>query len=577
MKSLRLKVIILTLGTGLGVLILIIGISIFSINRYSSQLLDMNKNAIFNDYDKNVKNQVENVISLLESIRKYQLKNSFTDEQGKNLAREMVRGLNYNKSGYFWIDDYEGINVCNPPDPSTEGKSRIELKDVNGKYLIKDIITNGRLPEGGFTDYWFPKPGETKADRKRSYSKSFEPYKWVAGTGNYVDDIERVVVALEEENRAYIKTLLLTVIAIGAVISIVIVLLSIFFGNSIARPVIETALVANRLAEGDLTSRINPKFAERKDEVGTLVASINTANEKLEQMITSIISAMQNLYYATEQISAGNQNLSQRTTEQASSLEEIASTIEETTATITQNTDNARHANTTSIASYEFAEKGGDLVNSAVSSINEISESSKKIGEIISVINEIAFQTNLLALNAAVEAARAGEQGRGFAVVAGEVRNLAQRSGIAAKQIGELIRESIEKIDKGTEQANNSGEAIKEIIKSVKNVTQLISEITAASDEQKSGIDQINTAVMELDNMTQQNAALVEETASASEEMASQALELMNMTKVFKIDATIENERKEILKSSTLTSVKEKKNDSSIKKKDFSDDSINTF
>lgn len=561
MKSLRLKVIMLTLGTGLGVLILIIGISIFSINRYSAQLLEMNKNAIFNDYDKNVKNQVENVISLLESIRKYQLANNFTDEQGKNLARELVRGLNYNKNGYFWIDDYEGINVCNPPDPSIEGKSRIETKDVNGKYLIKEIIANGRLPEGGFTDYWFPKPGETKADRKRSYSKSFDSYKWVAGTGNYVDDIEKVVIALEEENRAYIKTLLLTVIAIGAVISVIIVLLSVFFGNSIARPVIETALVANRLAEGDLTSRINPKFAERKDEVGTLVTSINTANEKLEQMITSIISAMQNLYYATEQISAGNQNLSQRTTEQASSLEEIASTIEETTATITQNTDNARHANTTSIASYEFAEKGGELVNSAVSSINEISESSKKIGEIISVINEIAFQTNLLALNAAVEAARAGEQGRGFAVVAGEVRNLAQRSGIAAKQIGELIRESVEKIDKGTEQANNSGEAIKEIIKSVKNVTQLISEITAASDEQKSGIDQINTAVMELDNMTQQNAALVEETASASEEMASQALELMNMTKVFKIDATIENESKEILKSADLTSAKEKKTD----------------
>ncbi|HOP31586.1 MAG TPA: methyl-accepting chemotaxis protein [Spirochaetota bacterium] len=545
MKSLRLKVIMLTLGTGLGVLILIIGISIFSINKYSRQLLDMNKNAIFNDYDKNVKNQVENVISLLESVKKYQTANNLTDAQGKNLARELVRGLKYNKTGYFWIDDFEGVNACNPPDPSIEGKSRIGMQDVNGKFLIKEIIENGRQPEGGFTDYWFPKPGETKADRKRSYSKSFEPYRWVTGTGNYVDDIEKVVTALEEENRAYIRTLLLTVIAIGAGISVIIIILSIFFGNSIARPVIETAKVANRLADGDLTSRIDPKFAERNDEVGTLVTSINTANEKLEQMITSIISAMQNLYYATEQISAGNQNLSQRTTEQASSLEEIASTIEETTATITQNTDNARHANTTSIASYEFAEKGGDLVNSAVSSINEISESSKKIGEIISVINEIAFQTNLLALNAAVEAARAGEQGRGFAVVAGEVRNLAQRSGTAAKQIGELIRESIDKIAKGTEQANHSGEAIKEIINSVKNVTQLISEITAASDEQKSGIDQINTAIMELDNMTQQNAALVEETASASEEMASQALELMNMTKVFKIDSGNESIKKQ--------------------------------
>lgn len=553
MKSLRLKVIMLTLGTGLGALILVIGISIFSINRYSRQLLSMNKEVIFADYDRNVKNQVENTISLLEAVRRYQVINNLSDEQGKNLARELVRGLKYDKSGYFWIDDFEGINQCNPPDPSIEGKSRIDEKDVKGKELFKEIIASGRNPEGGFTDYWFPKPGEKEANRKRSYSKSFDSYRWIVGTGNYVDDIEKVVARQEEDNRMYIKTLLITVIAVGAVISVIIIIVSIIFGNSVALPVVESAKVANRLAEGDLTSRIDPKLAERRDEVGTLVKSINTANENLEKMITSIVTGMQNLYYATEQISQGNQNLSQRTTEQASSLEEIASTIEETTSTITQNTDNARHANTTSIASYEFAEKGGELVNSAVTSINEISDFSNKIGEIISVINEIAFQTNLLALNAAVEAARAGEQGRGFAVVAGEVRNLAQRSGSAAKQIGELIRESVEKIEKGTAQANNSGEAIKEIIRSVKNVTQLISEITAAGDEQKSGIEQINVGIMELDNMTQQNAALVEETASASEEMASQALELMNLTKVFKIDASVESERKQLFKSATLT------------------------
>lgn len=553
MKSLRLKIIILTLGTGLGVLLIIISISIFSINRYSAQLLKMNKDVIFEDYDKNVKNQVENTLSLIKAVYSYQLANNLTEEQGKKLASDLVRGLTYDKSGYFWIDDFEGINVCFPGHPDDEGKSRIGSKDVNGKEFIKEIIGNGRKTEGGFTDYWFPKPGEKEANRKRSYSKSFDQYKWVIGTGNYVDDIEKIVASLEAENKAYIRTLLTTVLAAGLLISIIIIILSIFFGNSIALPIIESATIANKLAGGDLTGRINKKYSERTDEVGTLVNSINTANENLEKMITSIITAMQSLYYATEQISAGNQNLSQRTTEQASSLEEIASTIEETTATITQNTENARHANTTSIASYQFAEKGGELVNDAVITINQMSESSKKIGEIITVINEIAFQTNLLALNAAVEAARAGEQGRGFAVVAGEVRNLAQRAGTAAKQIGELIRESIDRMDKGTEQANNSGEAINEIIKSVKNVTQLISEITAASDEQKSGIDQINIAIMDLDNMTQQNAALVEETASASEEMSSQALELMNMTKVFKIDSEIKTERDHIIKSADLT------------------------
>jgi len=539
MKSLRLKVIILTLGTGLGVLIFIISICIFAINRNSSQLLKLNEDIIFRDYDKNIKNQVENVISLIAAVRKYQVANNLSDQQGKILARELVRDLRYDKTNYFWIDDYDGINILLPPSPGGEGKSRINLKDVKGKEMVKELIANGKLSDGGFTEYWFPRPGEKDASRKRGYTKSFDDYKWIIGTGNYVDDMEKVVAEQKAANSRYIKTLLFIVLALGGVISVIIIVISVFFGNSLSHPVIESARVANKLAEGDLTGRIDVKYEKRKDEVGTLVKSINAAIEKLEKMITAIVAAMQSLYYATDQINQGNQNLSQRTTEQASALEEIASTIEETTATITQNTDNARHANTTSIASYEFAEKGGELVNSAVSSINEISESSKKIGEIISVINEIAFQTNLLALNAAVEAARAGEQGRGFAVVAGEVRNLAQRSGAAAKQIGELVRESIQKIENGTEQANRSGDAIKEIINSVKNVTQLISEITAASDEQKSGIDQINTAVIELDNMTQQNAALVEETASASEEMASQAMSLMEQMKVFKIDKDV--------------------------------------
>lgn len=539
MKSLRLEVIMLTLGTGLGVLVLIISICIFAINRNSSQLLQLNEDIIFKDYDKNINNQVENVISLIGAVRKYQIANNLSEQQGKLLARELVRDLRYDKENYFWIDDFEGINILLPPNPAGEGKSRINLRDVNGKEMVKELIANGKLPDGGYTDYWFPRPGEKDASRKRGYTKSFDAYRWVVGTGNYVDDMEKIVAEQIAANARYIRTLLFVVLAVGGVISVIVIIISVFFGNSLSRPVVESAKVANKLAEGDLTGRIDIKYENRKDEVGTLVKSINAAIEKLEKMITSIAAAMQSLYYATDQINQGNQNLSQRTTEQASALEEIASTIEETSATITQNTENARHADTTSIASYQFAEKGGELVNAAVSSINEISESSKKIGEIISVINEIAFQTNLLALNAAVEAARAGDQGRGFAVVAGEVRNLAQRSGAAAKQIGELIRESIEKIDKGTEEANRSGDAIDEIIKSVKNVTRLISEITAASDEQKSGIDQINTAVMELDNMTQQNAALVEETASASEEMASQAMNLMEQMKMFKTEKEV--------------------------------------
>lgn len=533
MKSIKLKLTLLMVANSLSVILLLMLITFYSVNQYSKKLLNNTKDTIFNDYDINVKNQVENIISLLDTIYAYQKKNNLTDDQGKKMASDLIRGITYGGTGYFWADDYDGINLINPPNPGTEGKSRIDMKDINGKELIREIIQHGR-EGGGYTDYWYPKPGETEANRKRSYSKAFEPYRWVIGTGNYVDDMEKIVAGQNNENNKYFRNLIFTILVISLLLSVLTIVISLIYSQSLSSPIIETSKVANKLAEGDLTFRINEKHTVRSDEIGILARSINDANENLETMISSVSSATQNLYYAVEQISIGNQNLSQRTTEQASSLEEIAATVEETSATINQNTENAIHANERSQGSSHFAERGGLLVNEAVRSINELNLSSKKISEIIGVINDISFQTNLLALNAAVEAARAGDQGRGFAVVAGEVRNLAQRSAEAAKEISQLINDSIEKIQAGTEKANSSGDAITEIINSVKNVTDMIADISLASREQKTGIEQINSAIIDLDSMTQQNAALVEQVASASEEMSSQAMDLLSMVKVFK-------------------------------------------
>jgi len=245
--------------------------------------------------------------------------------------------------------------------------------------------------------------------------------------------------------------------------------------------------------------------------------------------------AAENLTSAVDQISKGNMNLSQRTTEQASALEEIAATIEENTATVDRNAENSKDAQALTNEGAQKSAIGSDQAVIAIQSINEINDSSKKISEIITVINEIAFQTNLLALNAAVEAARAGDQGKGFAVVAGEVRNLAQRSGGAAKEIELLIKESVEKVEKGTQVVVQSGEFLKEIANAAKTTAHIISEIAAASDEQRQGMDQINRAIVELDSATQQNAALVEETASASEEMANQAQEMLALMSRFTI------------------------------------------
>ncbi|MCS6328133.1 MAG: PAS domain S-box protein [Nitrospira sp.] len=299
--------------------------------------------------------------------------------------------------------------------------------------------------------------------------------------------------------------------------------------------VAEAQAVLGRLANNDLTQEMTESYRGDLDKVKT---SINAVVQNLTQTITAVREAVQAVSSGAEQITKGNEDLSQRTSEQASALEETSASMEEMTSTVKQNADNAKQANQLAIAARDIADKGGSVTVRAVEAMGEINKSSKKIADIITVIDEIAFQTNLLALNAAVEAARAGEHGRGFAVVAAEVRNLAQRSATAAKEIKGLINESIQRVSDGSELVNQSGKTLEEIVSSVKRVTDIIAEITAASQEQAQGIDQVNKAIMQMDETTQQNAALVEETTSASQSMKDQAKELMSQMEVFVVNAS---------------------------------------
>jgi methyl-accepting chemotaxis protein len=289
------------------------------------------------------------------------------------------------------------------------------------------------------------------------------------------------------------------------------------------------------LANGDLTREMRGNY---QGELEKIKMSINTVLTNLTHTIGTVRNAVASVASGAEEITKGSEDLSQRTSEQASALEETSASMEEMTSTVKQNADNAKQANQLAIAARETANKGGAVTKRAVDAMGEINKSSKKIADIITVIDEIAFQTNLLALNAAVEAARAGEHGRGFAVVAAEVRNLAQRSATAAKEIKGLINESIQRVTEGSEFVNQSGVTLDEIMTSVKRVTDIISEISAASQEQASGIDQVNKAILSMDDTTQQNAALVEETTSAAQSMKEQAKELRQLVEVFKIDQT---------------------------------------
>jgi methyl-accepting chemotaxis protein len=342
---------------------------------------------------------------------------------------------------------------------------------------------------------------------------------------------EREVETAQRRQRQALWTSLIA----GALLVVIMLPLGVILARGILRPIRRAMALFDDLArgEGDLTTRLD---AGSRDELGRMAASFNTFMDTLQTVITRVKETTAHVAAAAQQLSGTARQLSAGAQEQASSLEETAASLEEMTGTVKQNADNARQANQLAMGSRDTAERGGQVVTTAVAAMEEINRASKKIADIITTIDEIAFQTNLLALNAAVEAARAGEQGRGFAVVAAEVRNLAQRSAAAAKEIGALIQDSVAKVATGSGLVNRSGQALGEIVASVKRVTDIMAEIAAASQEQSSGIDQVNRAVMQMDQVTQANAAQTEELSSTAQALAAQAGQLQALVGRFRLD-----------------------------------------
>ncbi|MCG2593838.1 methyl-accepting chemotaxis protein [Ramlibacter sp. XY19] len=415
---------------------------------------------------------------------------------------------------------FEAYLATNPS--AAERQSLQALQDAYARYIAA-------RPK------WFELYGAGKLDEAKEWrAATTTPFgaATVKAFGEQIDLQQKVsaenhAAALAElkATRGWMLVLALGAVGVG-------VLLAWAITRSVTRPVHEAVAVAQQVAAGDLEVRID---ARGNNETAQLLRTLATMAEGLRKLVGDVANGARTVADTSTQIAQGNLDLSQRTEEQASTLEETASSMEELTSTVTQNANNARQASQLAVGASEVARKGGEVVGQVVSTMTGISDSSKKIADIIGVIDGIAFQTNILALNAAVEAARAGEQGRGFAVVAAEVRNLAQRSAAAAKEIKELIGDSVGKVDAGTKLVDAAGHTMEEIVASVKKVSDLIAEIAAASQEQSTGIEQVNKAVAQMDQVVQQNASLVEEASAATESMNEQAGVLLQMVARFKL------------------------------------------
>ncbi|MEH3087242.1 MAG: methyl-accepting chemotaxis protein [Xylophilus ampelinus] len=511
----------LSMSRRLGVLI---GSMLVGLAALTAVFLVSERRLIMEERSAGVQQNVESAHSLIAAFQKQAAQGKLTDAEARRLALEAVKAMRYGNNEYFFVLDSAPKMVMHPIRPELDGKDLADNKDPSGKRLFIEMVRVVGAAGQGAVPYLWAKPGSEQPVPKVSFVKGFAPWDWIVGSGVYVDTVD-----------TYFRQRALAFGAGALLLSALLFGIGMLIARSLVRELggepADAKRIAGRMAGGDLSVAL----ALRPGDESSLLHSMRSMRDSIAGIVGEVRNGSDAIAAASGQIATGNHDLSARTEQQASALQQTAASMEEFTSTVKQNADNAHQASQLAATASEVAVRGGAVVSEAVDTMGRVNASSRRIVDIIGVIDGIAFQTNILALNAAVEAARAGEQGRGFAVVAGEVRSLAQRSATAAKEIKGLIDDSVRNVGKGTQLVDQAGATMEEMVQSVKRVSDIVAEIAAASHEQSLGIDQINQAIVNMDSVTQQNAALVEQSAAAASAMRSQAERLAGQVGVFRL------------------------------------------
>ncbi len=441
----------------------------------------------------------------------------------KKSIKDKIKAAKVGETGYFFV-----VNAGSGPSygkfvvhPTKEGETVLETKDSGGRAFLKEMI---ELKSGTMRYSWLNKElGETIPQEKVIIFDHADDLDWIVAGGTYLDELDREALAKARQ------------LALLGIFTIIVASAFLFFAirRMVTRPLRLATEAATRMANGDLTSSLHD---ERSDEIGRLTSALNKIEKNLAQLVGEIAASAESVDGVAREIAADNDQLFRRTEQQISSLEDTTASAEKLATIVKQNADHARQANQLAVGARGQAEQGRAVTEHMIGAMKGIDVASRKVADIVSTVDGIAFQTNLLALNAAVEAARAGEQGRGFAVVAGEVRKLAQRSADSAREIKSLIADNLAKVGDGTRFANESGQTLGEIVVATQKVNDIVAEMAAAGREQASGIEQVNKAIFGMEQITQQNATLVKQTAAASRLMSEQAQELQRLVGFFKMD-----------------------------------------